>query len=178
MRKYAIPLLVLMVLGCGSASAEKRKIAVAIRVGAFFPSSSRTSDAFGGTWTNLEVGLFKRVRPDRWRFTADLTRLHHSDVGEASLYPLTAGMVRGFGGSARLQPYTALRLGPYYGTIDGDGLGVNESTFGFNANAAVGVIFRDRYALEARYDYFSRFGGFSFSGVSIGAKVRVFDLKL
>jgi hypothetical protein len=174
--------LALLVAACSAATAqekkEKRSIPIALQVGAFFPSSSTTRDRFGSTWFNIGVGIFNRPRPNQTQFIADVSILHNSDVGSATLIPVTFGVQRGIGNHPESQPYVAARVGPYYGKVHGSRLPVEDDTIGFNGNVAAGVVFKRRFSLEVRYDYYSRFARTRFDGLTVQAGIRVFDIKL
>ena len=71
-----------------------------------------------------------------------------------------------------------LRCGPYYGKIEDAIAGTRETHTGLNANVAYGVVIKRKFYIEARYDYFSRFSGRKFDGLSLSAGVRLFDIKL
>jgi len=170
-------LVVLVVLGA-TPCAAREKIPIYVGGSLFFPTASSTRDAFGGTWPQLTVGRLETERPDKWKATFDLALFRRDDAYEARLMPLTVGVQRGIGTNSTkaVQPYVALRAGPYYGRVEAEALGISETRIGINANAAVGVVIQERYFVEGRYDYFGRVAGFDLGGFSISAGVRVFDL--
>jgi hypothetical protein len=47
---------------------------------------------------------------------------------------------------------------------------------GINANATLGVLFNERFQIAARYDVYSKVGGFSFNGLTLSAGIKLFDL--
>jgi hypothetical protein len=159
---------------------EKRTITLGASFDLFRPFSSTTRDRFGDTWIGIGGGFFDRRQPTHWAFSFDLDFRGHDDIGEATLIPLTFGAVRGLGAKTKAgwQPFVALRVGPYYGKVEGDRLPTEDETLGLNANAALGIIYRERYALSLRYDFFSHFAGTDFSGLSLRASVRVLQVKL
>jgi hypothetical protein len=171
-------ILALLVFTGKAALAEKKKISLGITYGVFVPSSGSTRSIFGHSWFGLSGGVIDREKPNRWEIAWDFNIRHHERAGEVSLYPLTIGVHRGLGKVGFAQPYVALRAGPYYGEARADVIGVRGSTLGLNANAALGVIFQERFYLEARYDYFSRFARSSFDGLTLTAGVRLFDFGL
>jgi hypothetical protein len=180
MRRVLGVLVVLVVLvGVGAAPcAAREKIPIYVGGSLFFPTASSTRDAFGGTWPQLSVGWLDTEKPNKWEATFDLSSFKCDDEYEARLIPLTVGVQRGIGSDSTkaLQPYVALRAGPYYGRVEAEALGIGETRIGINANAAVGVVIHERYFVEGRYDYFGRVAGFDVGGFSISAGVRVFDL--
>ncbi len=158
--------------------AAREKIPIYIGGSLFFPTASSTQDAFGGTWPQLSVGWLDTEKPNKWEFTFDLSSFKCDDEYEARLIPLTIGVQHGIGsdGTKSVQPYVALRAGPYYGSVEAEALGISETRIGLNANAAVGVVIDKRYFVEGRYDHFGRVAGFDLGGFSVSAGVRVFDL--
>lgn len=166
----------LLLIAVGGASAEDgKKLSIALSYSAFRPSSGSTRDIFGSTWSGIGISPFTRQRAERWRPTYDIQLLSNDDVGRATLVPVTFGVQRAFGNSGSAIPYAAVRVGPYYGRVR-DALGERDTHIGVDANAAVGVTFKERVFVEARYDYFSRIAGTRFDGVSLTVGVRVFDL--
>jgi len=144
----------------------------------FMPTSTTTRDAFGSAWPQLTVGRLEKEKPEKWTATYDLASFRRSGDYDALLIPITVGVQRQIGkpGTNDIQPYVALRAGPYYGKVDNDDLGVSEERIGLNANAAVGIVIQKNYLLEARYDYFNgRMDGFRLDGFSIVAGVKLFD---
>jgi hypothetical protein len=176
----------LALLACGGAAAgeaeapRRRVIPLAVSVNVVRPFSDTTRERFGDTWFGIGGGIFDRRHPDQWRFNFDVEYRKEEDLGEAKLIPVTFGVARGLGSKTKgdWQPYAALRVGPYYGKVEGDRLPIEDETIGFNSNVSVGVLYRDRYSLSLRYDYFSRFADTNFDGLSLRAAVRVLDLKL
>lgn len=177
-------LLLLLSLACGPVSAaegeRKRTISLAVSANLFRLFSGTTRERFGDTWFGIGGSIFDRREPTRWAFDFDLEIRGNDDVGEATLVPLTFGVIRGLGEktAAGWQPFVALRAGPYYGKVEGDRLPIEDETVGLNANATLGLIYRERYSLSLRYDYFSRFARTNFDGLSLRAAVRVLDVKL
>lgn len=91
---------------------------------------------------------------------------------------MTAGVQRGFGTDPEQQSYVAVRVGPYYGAVDDNMKGPDDSTIGFNANVSAGIILNQRYFLEARQDWFSGLAGNDFDGLTLAAGVKIFDFGL
>ncbi len=172
-----LTLFALLMVMVGVASAERQKLSVAVTYGLFRPASSATRRTFGDTWGGLSVAPFRHHRKDGWRPIFDLAVYQHERQGRATLVPLTVGAERSIGDGRSVQPYVALRVGPYYGRVR-SALGERDSGLGFDANASLGVTFRERFFVEARYDYFTRFAGSRFDGLSVSAGVRLFDVRL
>jgi hypothetical protein len=180
------PLAVLALMACGGAFADgdeahkRHVIPLAISVSLYRPFSGTTRDRFGDTWFGISGGILSRRYSTRWRFTFEAEYRNSEDVGEATLIPVTFGVAHALGkeSKAGLLPFVTLRAGPYYGKVEGDRLPDEDETVGFNTNVAVGVLYRGRYSLSVRYDYFSRFAGTNFDGLTVRAAVRVLDLKL
>jgi hypothetical protein len=173
-------LCVLAVLACFGATpcAAREKITLYGGYCYFFPAASATSDALGSAWPQLTVGRLEKKKPDNWAATYDLASFRRNAHYDAMLIPVTVGVQRRLGPQRtdEIQPYLALRAGPYYGQVKPDG-GDSDTRIGLNANAAVGVVIRERYLVEARYDHFGgRVGGFRLDGFSILAGVKLLDL--
>lgn len=176
--KRVMLLIILTIVLSVPASAQQMVLSIAASYGAFSPSSGATRSTYGSTWRNVSIGYFVPELSNKWTPAADFTIFSHSHVGSANLYPTTYGIQRGFGGAGSLQPYLALRVGPYYGRAKVASQGIDEAHIGADANVAVGVIIAQRYYIEARYDYFTRFAGSSFNGLNISAGLKLFDIRL
>jgi hypothetical protein len=144
----------------------------------FTPAAASTRDAFGGAWPKPTLGRLETKKPDKWTLTYDAASFQHEGDYTALLVPVTVGVQRRLSRSAtdNLQPYVALRAGPYYGKIEDDDGDVSQSYINLNANIGVGVVIQKRYLIEARYDHFGgRPEGFRLDGFSILAGVKLFD---
>lgn len=177
MMKSVVCLLFALILACGVASA-KDKISIALSAGAFFPVNSETKEKFDDCWTRVSLKTFESAKPKEWRFIAEGGAFKLDGPSSARLYPMTFGMEKGLTGSDNLQPYVTLRAGPYYGRVTEDATGLDENHIGLNVNASLGVTIKKKFYVEARYDYFSKFAGSNFDGISISAGMRLFDIKL
>lgn len=177
MMKSALCLLFALLISCGAASAED-KISIALSAGAFFPVSSTTRDKYDDCWMRVSFKTFESEKPKEWRFIAEGGAFKLDGPSSARLYPLTFGVEKGLTESRNLQPYVTLRAGPYYGSVTEDAIGLDESHVGLNANASLGVTIKRKFYVEVRYDYFSKFAGTNFDGVSLSAGMRLFDIKL
>lgn len=192
MRKWILMIPILLLTVCGAAwtqetepeakpemkTEEKSEIALSIGYGAFLPTNSDTKDTFGSTWGRFSIDIFRPNPPEKWTPLIDLGLLSRdNNDSSVRLFALNGGVIRGFGGTESLQPYVILRAGPYYGSVDVDSLGVDENKIGLNANAAIGLMFNKRYYVEARYDYFSKIGGFNFDGLTLSGGIKVYTFK-
>lgn len=177
MMKSVVCLLFALLLVSGAAVAEE-KISIALSAGAFFPVDSETKEKFDDCWTRVSLKTFEVEKPMEWRFIAEGGAFKLDGPSSARLYPLTFGVERGLSAADNLQPYVALRAGPYYGRLKEEATNLNESNVGLNVNAAFGVTIRKKFYVELRYDYFSKFAGADFDGISISAGMRLFDIKL
>ena len=182
----------LVLIATGAAVGAMAQIPVGVDLGVYMPTDSDVKNVFGKSWFRIGVTPLSFQRPGNWRFTFDLGFLKRSnDIfvpegkgggttlrNDVTLIPVTFGFTRSFTESTDFMPYIALRAGPYYARVDSDSFGVDESGFGINANAALGISFSQRFYIEARYDYFSKFEGIDFSGFSISAGVKLFEIRL
>lgn len=183
MRRLLLPLLApLLLAACAGTYAQnyQDKVSFAFSYGEFIPTSSGTRDTFDSAWTRIALKTFDPTKPAEWRFVTEGGYYKASGPTSAKLIPLTCGFERGFGESddAKTRPYVTLRAGPYYGKVETPAIGLEETTWGLNVNASAGLVFNRRFYVEARYDYFSRFAGFNFDGLSLSAGVRLFDISL
>lgn len=157
---------------------EKERICVSVTYSAFFPGDGETRENFGTMWWSIGIGRFHPERPDAWTFDWDATMLRKKGASKALLIPVTAGVQRGLDTQRDVQPYVAVRLGPYYGEVGDNTKGPDDATIGFNANASAGIIVQRKYVLEARYDWFTPIAGNDFNGITLTAGVKVFDFSL
>ncbi len=162
---------------CGAAEA-RTKVSLDVSYTVFWPSSSHARDVFGSPWSGIGVGVFEVPQPDIWGFTWDVSFFTHDALGKARLLPVTVGYQRGFSGTRSVQPYVALRAGPYWGKVSIPSAGIRDTTVGLNGNVAMGVFFSRRFFVEARYDAFTHLAGTDFNGFSIAGGVRVLDVTL
>lgn len=178
MIRRVVVVLFLLTAVSAAAHARREPIPIAVSYGVFLPSDSTTETVFGDSWPRLSIGVFDPQMAPEWRRTADFTAYMHEEDGEAKLYSLSFGAERRLSTKGLTQPYVALRAGPYYGKVEVPALSIDESKIGLNANASLGVIYKERVFLEARYDKFSRIAGFDFDGFTFWGGVRLFDIRL
>ncbi|MEN6370558.1 MAG: hypothetical protein ABFD64_00960 [Armatimonadota bacterium] len=160
------------------APANTNKISIALSAGAFFPLNSSTKDEYNNCWTRVSLKTFEAEKPREWRFIAEGGAFNLSGESNVKLYPLTFGVEKGLTESRNIQPYLTFRAGPYYGKVTEDATGLDEDHIGLNANASFGATVKKKFYVEVRYDYFSRFAGTDFDGISLSAGMRLFDIKL
>jgi len=183
----------LVMIACGATLSAMAQVPVGIDLGVFMPSNSDTKDVYGKSWFRIGMSPLGFQKPGNWRFTFDLgflKRSHSTFVPEAgkgggftleddvTLIPLTFGYTKSFTESTDFMPYLVLRAGPYYADVNSDSFGVDKKGFGLNANAAFGVSISKQFYVEARYDWYSKFKGINFSGLSFSAGIKLFEIRL
>lgn len=160
-------------------SQERTVIPIGVDLGVYLPQDSTVKSVFGDAWYRVGITPLSLQTPDNWKFTMDVAYLRSSRQGNrASLLPVTFGMTRAFGQDNDVRPYVALRAGPYWGDVNSPFLGINKSKIGIDANAAVGLAFKNGFYIEARYDTMSKFEGLNFSGFFFSAGIKLFDIRL
>jgi|GEM_PF-2401821 hypothetical protein len=180
-RLFGVSVLVLLLIGSVALAQDEqqteKKASFALTVGKIYPTNSRTSDDFGGSWTRFGLTSFDPVKPNNWRLSVEGSAYRLNGEGRVRIYPITAGVIRGWNLNSKTQTYVALRTGPYWGSFDSDTLGIDENKIGLNTNAAVGMVFKKKIYAEVRYDFFSEIGGYRFDGVSVSVGLHLFDVK-
>ena len=174
----ALRLVVLVSMLAVACDAFATRIPIGLKVGSYFPSSGQTRGLFGDVWPIVSISPMRIGKPEKWSFAADIAvydqRRHDN---RALLVPITVGMAREFGLSDEAKPYVALRVGPYYGSVDAKP-DAHGSRWGWNANAAVGFTFKEQFYVEMRYDWFDKIEGLDFSGLQLLAGFKLFELRL
>ena len=161
----------------GSASAQREDpVSIAASLGVYMPTSSDTRDRFDDAWVRFGLRAFEPAKPEKWRFGFDAGILDTDGPTEALLIPITAGFERGFGQDTDRRPYVAIRAGTYYGSVEEPARDIDETKWGLNVNASAGIVFKQRFFVEMRYDVFSDIAGISFDGLSAIVGIRLFDL--
>jgi hypothetical protein len=169
----------LLLIACGSASADRKRFAIGVNYGVFYPSSSGVRSAFGDSWTRFSIGPHDmKATEARWKRSFDLSFIRRERDGRVTLVPVTFGVERALSANQKAQPYVALRGGPFFGEAKSTRQGFNNKTFGINLNASIGINLDRRFFLEARYDYFTRFAQSRFDGLTLSAGIRLFEIKL
>lgn len=157
----------------------KAKMHFGPAIGVLLPTSGKVQDTFGSSWTRYGLRPFITEVPERWRFMIDLSYYAMDDgTDQAKLVPITAGFIRGLSQHKDMLTYVAVNMGPFYGNVDAPSVGVSKKGWGVNTNATFGMVFNQRWSLEARYEYMTKFAGFDFSAFSISIGLRMFDISL
>jgi hypothetical protein len=176
--KNILCILALLVFFSAIPCSARDKISIYAGYTYFTPAASSTRDAFGGAWPKPTLGRLETKKTNKWTLTYDAASFQHEGDYDALLVPVTIGVQHRLGGSNTdaVQPYVALRAGPYYGKVEDDDADISQSYVNLNANVGVGVVIQKRYLIEARYDHFGgRPEGFRLDGFSILAGVKLFD---
>lgn len=161
-----------------SDKSEKDRIHISVNYYTFIPSDGETRTNFGKVWSSFGIGRFRPERPKEWAFDWDVTFWAQDGASEVLLIPLTVGVQRGLSQNPDRQSYLAARVGPYYGKVEDNLKGPDDSKFGVNANLALGMVINQRYVVEARYDWFTKIAGNDLNGLTLTAGVKVFDFSL
>ncbi len=154
-----------------SGRSEKKRIYVSVDYSAFFPAGSEARRNFGEGWGSIGIGRFRPERPSKWAFDWDVTVLQRDGASDALLIPMTVGAERGLSRNPNRQSYLAARVGPYYGKVDDNLKGPDDTTIGVNANLSTGMVVDQKYVLEARYDWFTKIAARSLLAVASGVAI-------
>ncbi len=180
MNTFGLGLIVCSILTvCVVNADEKKTFPVGVTYGTFIPASSVVRDKFGSRWTRFSITRVDTKAPRSWKPSIGFTSLRSDGPDKAQIQAVTWGMVKGFGDqSGSVQPFVAVRGGPFLANIDAPGLGLDISRVGLNAGASAGFVFSRRFVVEARYDYFSRIGGLDLDGLTLQVGVKLLDIKI
>jgi len=154
--------------------AASAQVFIGPQAGVYLPNSSFLRDKLGDSWFSFGAGRMNVQQAKERKFGSDFNIISKRANGNALfMASATYGVVMPFGdGEGNIRPYGAIRGGLSY--IDyaiTDGLvRRGGKKVGYNFNAEVGVIFNNRLALSARYDFFSEHEGINFNGLSINLK--------
>ena len=160
----------------GEDEPEKARAKWGLVVGLYNPVNSRVKDIFGDSWLRIGLHPLPTDLPEHWRIAFDGSYYSMSRGNDkVKLIPITVGVLRGFGQDEKMRSYVALRAGPYYGDLNAPSIGVDKTGFGLNANATYGMIWKERFVLEGRYEFMDKFGGLDFSAFSISAAIRILN---
>jgi len=162
--------------------AKRPRTNYGLMIGLYNSTSSRTRDIFGDNWVRYGIRPLPKDLPERWRPSFDASyysmskdRLLFTD--KVTIIPLSAGLLRGFGDAKKKQTYVGVHVGPYYCDVHAPSVGADKKGWGVNTNATVGVIFRERLSLEARYELMNKFEGIDFSSFSVSASFKIFTAR-
>ncbi len=146
-------------------------------VGFYLPTSGKTADAFGSTFTNIGLGLGAvRKATNRGEYNFDLNiitnRRHGSDF---TLIPVGAAWRRSLGNTenASISPYFGYGLNVIGAQLQSDRYNL-PSRFRFGASASIftGVNFGESAYIQARYYETTQMRGFDLSGTSLSIGIR------
>jgi hypothetical protein len=163
--------------GATEGAEQEKKSYLAVAYLAFMPTDGKTRTNFGKVWGGFGIGLFSPEYPHKQAFSWSISVLPKNGKSDALLIPLTVGVQRGFGQDPDLQSYAAVRVGPYYGKVEDNLQGPDDSKIGGCANVALGLIIDRRFLVEARYDWFTKLAGNNFNGLTLTAAVRVLSFS-
>lgn len=157
---------------------EKPRIGIGLSVGSYSPTSSTVRDIFGDSLvcislTPMPTDSSFDMKPTLGASYYQMKR----DDSSATLIPITLSMTKGLNGNEKARPYVTVEAGTFYGDVDIPTRNADKKGFGFEASAALGVLFSKRWSLEARYDLLSEFAGLDFSSFTISAVYRVGSLR-
>ena len=157
---------------------KKQRVAMGLMIGSYNPVDSELKDVFGRHFVRYGIRPIPLEVPTIWRISWDASFYSMSrDDDKATLIPLTAGFIRGFGKGKTARSYAAVNAGIFYGHVDVPTIGAHKSGLGLNANLTVGTMLQKRLALEARYEWFDEFAGLDFSAFTISATLKLFEMK-
>lgn len=157
----------------------KKRVAASFALvgGLFVPIDASTRDRFAKIWLRAALKPFEREKRTYPHFSAEGGALTFDGPTDVQLYELSFGIEKGLEPYGFVQPYLAIRGGPYWGRMEDSTTGARDRNVGLNLNASYGVIFRRNVYAELRYDFFSRFAGVDLSGLSFSVGFRLFDLR-
>jgi hypothetical protein len=148
------------------------------QIGFFTPASRLVRDRFGGSWTNLGLGLGDVAAPtSKGELNFDVNLISsRAKESEALLAPIGLVYRRGTSEAKKTRPYfgasvnflvTNFRSNYILDSIpSGVRTGAGGSVFG-------GVSMGNRFYVEGRYYAFSKIRNFDFSGMNIGVGWRL-----
>ncbi|MCL6629115.1 MAG: porin family protein [Armatimonadetes bacterium] len=163
---------------------EKARTVYGLTLGIFTPVDSTVRDTFGDNWIRYGVRPIPTELPNSWRPGFDISFYSMSNgPDEVTIIPLTGGFIRRFGktdeeSKKKTQSYLAINVGPYYCDLNSPTLGKTKTGWGLNGNATYGIVFNNRWSLEARYEAMSKFEDVDFSAFSISASFKLFTARL
>lgn len=168
----------LLTLASGAYANDKKRLLFGPQVGIYTPTSQATRERFGGSWTNIGIGLGDVAAPkESGELSVDFNILS-SRAAQAEAWIAPIGLVY------RKSSPESLKTRPYFGasadyllsnlrsnyTIDkipsGWRTGVGGSFFG-------GVTVGNRFYVEGRYYTFTKVRGFDLSGTNIAIGWRL-----
>lgn len=161
----------------------RRRFTFGPNFGLYLPTSGKTRDAFGESWTNIGFGV-GQVRTARrggvLSFDFAFINNNRGSGRRAFLAPVGVSYRGSFvdpedenGNVRSIIPYYGASAGLYLANLDSDKYDVDtDLSVGGGGSALVGVAFQRRAFLEARYHAVSRIRGFDLSGLNIALGLR------
>jgi hypothetical protein len=146
-------------------------------LGVYFPTDSKTKDAFGSTIFNYGIGLGAVGRAsDKGAFGVDFRIITgRGSNGRMFLAPLGIQYARALGDptSQTNIPYVGASANLFLTHLDSDKYGVNgKLRFAGGGSVFLGVTFSERGYIQARYYGVSKVAGFNLSGFGISTGYR------
>lgn len=162
-----------------SAKPQKKPTVFALTLGQNRPLNDKVKAIYGdGNLWRIGIRPLPTNAPRGSRFAWDVNWISMESVnGDADIIPITAGLLHRFGKND-LRSYAALNIGPYYCDAEVPALNIDKKGWGWDTNLTLGTVFKERYCLEARYDFMNDFAGLDFSSFSISFAFRLFTAKL
>lgn len=163
---------------------ERRRVpALGPQIGFFFPTNSRTRDAFGDTWVNYGIGFQPLdLQTRRGSATLDIAAFSARRSGaRAFIVPISFIYKIALGGGPDvegetdrgLNPYTGFSLGLYLADLRADKYNVSSGwQGGFGGSALFGVTYKRSLFVEARYHLISELKSFELSGLNLSVGAR------
>ena len=150
-----------------------------LMIGLYNPIDSEVKDIFGSSWIRYGLRPLPKDLPERWRphFDVSFYSMSHNN-DNVMLIPITVGVLKGIGDQDKdTRMYMAVNAGPYYADLNAPSVGKSKTGWGINSNATVGLLFKDRLSVEARYEYMNDFAGLDFSAFTLSAAFKVFSAR-
>ena len=142
----------------------------------FCPTSGKTRDTFGSTWTMVGVTIDYRDddrSKSRFQFQIDgIRRTSYSDL--AVIFPIGFKYTERLNASRSFSPYFGGSVGWCIADVRSvaDGIDTGLRSVGVGGSGFVGVNVGMNVKLEAAYHVFPDIKGFNLSGFSIGAQLQ------
>ncbi|HUV03721.1 MAG TPA: outer membrane beta-barrel protein [Armatimonadota bacterium] len=157
---------------------HRPRLGFGLTAGLYNPTNSLVRDVFGKNWFRFGIRPMPTELPERWRVMFDVSYYAMSNEDDdVTIIPVSVGLIRGFGKSEKRRAYGAVNVGPYYCNLNAPSMGLDKTGWGLGANATVGVMFRNRWSIEARYELMDKFEGLDFSAFTISAAYKLFETR-
>jgi len=160
-------------------SDSKGRFVLGPEIGIYIPTDARTRAAFGDTWVDYGIG-FRPIQLVTRHGAAglDFNIISTDGTGrKAFLIPVTLIYKQAFGSSDEpgkgLTPYFGVSAGLLLADLRSDNYNVHSGfRAGYGGTALIGVTYKQKAYLEARYEEFSKIKGFDLSGLNIATGFR------